>query len=163
MDKKDLNFEQSLQDKIEILETATEAVLSSCSDKRVTSRVVDIACCGKEIYFLTWNHHTKCIQIRENPNVAICYKNLQVEGLAEIKGSPLSEKNKIHSDKFRAKQPLTYDQFAKLEGMVIVKVDMTSIHSWEGWDKESKGFFIDIIDISKKVAFRINAGDQKRY
>ena len=99
----------------------------------------------------------------ENPIVAICYGNLQIEGLAEIKGSPLLESNKIYSDKYKEKQPNLYDQFVKFDGMVIVKVDITSIHSWENWDEESKGFFIGIIEIPKKIAFKINAEDQKIY
>ena len=99
MDKKDLDFEQALQEKLNILSMVPAVVLSTCSKNRVTSRVVDIACCDNTIYFLTWRHHTKCVQIMENPKVAMCHKNLQIEGLAEIKGSPLLESNKIHSDK----------------------------------------------------------------
>ena len=163
MDKKDLDFERAFQEKIKILETAKQAVLSTCSNERVTSRVVDIACCDNTIYFLTWSHHTKCLQIKENPKVAICYGNLQIEGLAEIKGSPLLGSNKIYSDKYKEKQPNLYDQFVKFNGMVIVKVDITSIHSWEDWDQESRGFFIGIIDILKKIAFRINAENQQIY
>ena len=68
--------------------------------------------------------------------------------------------NKIYSDKYKEKQPNLYDQFVKFNGMVIVKVDITSIHSWEDWDQESRGFFIGIIDILKKIAFRINAENQ---
>jgi general stress protein 26 len=163
MDKKDLDFERTLQEKFELLETGKRAVLSTCSNDRVTSRVVDIAFCDNTIYFLTWSHHTKCIQIMENPKVAICYKNLQIEGLAEIKGSPLLKSNKLHSAKYMEKQPNLYDQFVKFDGMVIVKVDITSINSWEDWDEESKGFFISIIDIPNKMAFKINAEDQRIY
>ena len=163
MKKKDLDFKQTLQTKMDFLGTVREIVLSTCSNDRVTSRIVDCACYDKTIYFLTWSHHTKCIQIMENPNVALCYKNMQIEGVAEIKGSPLSETNKDYSNKYRAKQPEIYDRFVEYDGMVIVKVDIRSIHSWEGWHDESNGYFLDIIDISKQIAFRINAEDQKMY
>jgi len=163
MEKKDLNFKQTLQTKLDFLRTVKEIVLSTCSNDRVTSRVVDCACHDKTIYFLTWSHHTKCIQIKENPNVALCYKNLQIEGVAEIKGNPLLETNKDHSNRYRAKQPEIYNKFVKYDGMVIVKVDIRSIHSWEGWQDESNGNFLDIVDISKEIAFRINAEDQKVY
>ena len=47
---------------------------------------------------------------RRHQNVALCYKNLQIEGVAEIKGSPLLESNKALSNKYRAKQPKIYDR-----------------------------------------------------
>ncbi len=73
------------------------------------------------------------------------------------------ETNKDHSNRYRAKQPEIYNEFVKYDGMVIVKVDIRSIHSWEGWQDESNGYFLDIVDISKEIAFRINAEDQKVY
>ena len=163
MKKKDLDFKRTLQKKMDFLSAAKEIVLSSSSNDRVTSRVVDCACYEKTIYFLTWSHHTKCIQMKENPNVALCYKNLQIEGVAEIKGSPLLESNKDHSNRYRAKRPNIYDRFVEYDGMVIVKDDIKSIHSWEGWHDGNNGYYHDIIDISKKIAFRINAEDQKMY
>ena len=163
MKKKDLDFNQTLQIKLDSLRTAKKIVLSTCSNNRVTSRVVDCACHDKTIYFLTWSHHTKCTQIKENPNVALCYENLQIEGVAEIKGNPLLETNKAHSNKYREKQPEIYDEYVKYNGMVIVKVDIGSIHSWEGRQDGGSGYFLDIVDISKKIAFKLNAEDQKMY
>jgi general stress protein 26 len=163
MEKKDLDFKETLQTKLDVLEGARQIVLSTCSNNRVTSRVVDCACYNEKIYLLTWAHHTKCIQIEENPNVALCYDNLQIEGVAEIKGSPLIKSNTAHSNKYRAKQPEIYDKFAEYDGMVIIKVDIKSIHSWEDWQGESNGYFLDIVDISKRQAFRINAEDRKMY
>jgi len=163
MEKKNLNFKQILQTKLDFLSTAKEIVLSTCSNDRVTSRAIDCACNDKTIYFLTWSHHTKCIQIKENPNVALCYKNLQIEGVAHIKGNPLLEINKAHSNQYRAKQPEIYDEFIKYDGIVIVMVDIRSIHSWEGWQDGSNGYLLDIVDISKEIAFRISAEDQKMY
>lgn len=159
MNKNNLDFEKTLEEKLNLLENTPAVVLSTCSKNQVTSRVVDIACCDRAVYFLTWSHHTKCIQMMENPKVAMCHNNLQIEGLAEIKGNPFLKSNKVYSEKYREKQPKLYDRFVKFKGMVIVKVDITSIHSYEGWDDENKGFFTSIINIPDKTALRVNLED----
>lgn len=159
MNRKNLDFENELEKKLNLLADTPAVVLSTCSKNRVTSRRVDIACYDRTIYFLTWSHHTKCIQMTENPKVAMCHNNLQLEGLAEIKGNPFLESNKVCSEKYKKKQPNLYDRFVQFEGMVIVKVDITSIHSYEGWDDENEGYFLHIIDIPGKTAFRVNLED----
>ena len=163
MEKKNLNFTETLQTKLNLLEGAQEIVLSTCLNNHITSRLVDCASYETSIYFITWGHHTKCTQIHQNPKVAFCFRNLQLEGVAKILGNPLLESNHEHSERFKTKQPETFHRFAKYDGMVLVKADIHSIHSWEGWYDDENGFFLDIVDLINKKAFRINAEDQNRY
>lgn len=163
MEKKNLNFRETLQTKLNLLEGAQEIVLSTCLNDHITSRLVDCACYETSIYFLTWSHHTKCNQIQENPKVAFCYRNLQIKGVAKILGNPLLKNNQEHSERYKAKQQETFRRFTKYDGMFLVKADIHAIHSWEGWHDDEKGFFMDIVDLINKKAFRINAEDQNIY
>jgi general stress protein 26 len=155
MEKEILDFTETLQTKLNLLEGAQQIVLSTCLNNHITSRVVDCAVYQTSIYFITWGHHTKCTQIRGNPNVAFCFQNLQTEGIAKILGNPFLEDYREHSERFQAKQQETFRRFAKYDDMVLVKADIHSIHSWEGWDNERKGYFLDIVDLINEKAFRI--------
>ena len=57
---KDLNFAEFRSELFHTLDNIKEIVLSTTSQNRVTSRVVSCACYGPKIYFLSWDHHTKC-------------------------------------------------------------------------------------------------------
>jgi len=96
--KEKLDFEQVRDEKVRFLENHRWMVLATSYNDRVTARTVDYASDGLDIYFLSWQHHTKCAQIKGNPRVASCIDNVQIEGKAEILGSPLDEKNKEYAE-----------------------------------------------------------------
>jgi general stress protein 26 len=64
-----------MEEKGRFLEDHRWMVLGTSCDDRVTVRTVDYASDRLDIYFLSWQHHTKCEQIRKNPNVASCIDN----------------------------------------------------------------------------------------
>jgi hypothetical protein len=129
------------------LAEAKEIVLSTSAQNRVTSRIVSCACNREEILFLSWGHHTKCQQIKANPLVALCHKNLQIEGRAEILGNPLDSAYKNYADTFRKIQPAIFDNFSKLPGMVLVRITLTVITAWT---RDAQGYRIDHFDLEKK-------------
>ena len=135
-----------LEEKFRLLNEAKEIVLSTCSGRTVTSRIVSCACNDDEVLFLSWKHHTKCKQIQDNHTVALCYKNLQVEGTAEILGDPHDIKNDVYSQKFKRKQEDIFEQFSKLPGMILVKISVQRIKSW---NRDNDGYCIDHIDLVK--------------
>lgn len=149
---KDLNFAEFRSELFHTLDNIKEIVLSTTSQNRVTSRVVSCACYGPKIYFLSWDHHTKCRQIRENPQVALCHETLQLEGIAKIKGDALATENQHYAEKYRAKQPRIFDLFTPFEGMTLVEVTITSITSYP--IKETEDYYLDHIDFSEGTAFR---------
>ena len=99
--EKELDFESKKQEIIEFLANKHAIVLATSLNDRVTARTVSLASDGPEIYFMSWDHHVKCVQIRGNPRVAVCRDNVQIEGKAEILGSPLDEKNQRYAEIYR--------------------------------------------------------------
>ena len=152
--KSDLNA--VLDTMFSTLNDVREMVLSTCAENRVTSRVVSCACNREEVIFLSWEHHTKCKQISVNPCVALCHKNLQLEGRAKIMGSPLDIANKAYADRFREKQPVIFRQFSQLPGMVIVKVSLAAITSWT---RDEQGHCIYHFDLEKREFRRIRPAE----
>jgi hypothetical protein len=139
------------------LREVRDIVLSTSAGSRVTSRVVSCACCGEEIFFLSWGHHTKSKQIAQNPNVALCHSNIQLEGQAKILGNPLDPENKIDLEKYKERQPTMFEGFAKIPGMQLIKVTLSAITSWT---KDDKSSYIDHIDLKKRDYQRIRPTEQ---
>lgn len=126
------------------------AVLATSADNRVTARTVDYASKGLDIYFLSWEHHNKCTQIKANPRVALCIDNIQIEGRAKILGSPLDAKNTKAADIYRAKLPLIFKDFAARSGMVIVKITPNLIVTFV---KSENRRYWEHLDLSNRTAF----------
>lgn len=147
MESLDIIYDERLSQVFTSLGEAKEIVLSTSAGNRVTSRTVSCACNGSEVLFLSWEHHTKCRQIKENPLVALCHNNIQIEGSAEILGNPLESSNKKYADTFRKIQPAIFDNFSKLPGMMLVRITLTAITAWT---RDAQGYRIDHFDLEKK-------------
>jgi general stress protein 26 len=146
-----LDYASVRQAKVEFLDGHMLAALATSADDRVTARTVDYASKGLDIYFLSWEHHTKCVQIKTNPRVALCIDNMQIEGRAKILGNPIDAKNSKAADIYRSKLPIMFNDFASRPGMVIVKVIpdliVTFVRSgsrryWEYLDQTNKTAYV---------------------
>jgi uncharacterized pyridoxamine 5'-phosphate oxidase family protein len=149
MNIKDLDFDTVSKEKLQLLEDVKEMVLSTCSGNHVTSRIVSTACRGTTIVFLSFGHNTKCVQIRENPNVALCWNNFQIEGSASIYEDFKEAENAGLMEIYKEKQPVYYESAPKLKGMLLVVVDIKLMIF-----NPPKTYFLDRIDFEKRTAFR---------
>jgi hypothetical protein len=156
MEPSDPLFQERLSSLFVSLGEAKEIVLSTSAQNRVTSRIVSCACIREEVLFLSWEHHAKCQQIKANPLVALCHKNLQIEGRAEILGNPLDSAYKSYADTFRKIQPAIFDNFSKLPGMVLVRITLTVITAWT---RDAQGYRIDHFDLEKREYRNVRPAD----
>lgn len=146
----ELDFEKVKEEKVKFLDSHHAIMLATSSGNRVTARTVTYASKGLDIYFMSWNHHKKCVQIKGNPRVALCRDNLSIEGSAQILDSPLDEKNKDVVEIYRNKLPKDYDGFARMPGMVMVRVTPTLMISWV---RVGNKFLLEYLDLEKKRAY----------
>lgn len=151
--QENLEFETRRNELLKSFEAAKEMVFSTCSNNKVTSRVVSTACHGDKIYLLSWDHHVKCLQILDNPSVAFCHENIQIEGIANIKGNPFDEKNIAYSEKYKEKQPAIFEIFTKFKGMVIIEVSILQIRSYV---QDNGEYYLDSLNFIEKTAYRKN-------
>jgi general stress protein 26 len=148
--KRELDFEKVREEKVRFLDSHHVIVLATSFDNRVTARTVTYASKGLDIYFMSWGHHKKCVQIRGNPKVALCRDNMTIEGLAIILGNPLDEKNKEYAETYTKKLPHDFKGFAHQPGMVLVKVTPTFVVSWVRIENR---FFLEHLDLENKRAY----------
>lgn len=146
----------------QFLESKHVVVVATSLDDRVTARTVTFAMDGLDILFMSWGHHTKCVQIRGNPRVAVCRDNVQIEGVAEILGSPLDEKNQRYAEIYREKLPRDFEAFARVPGMVLVKVHPTQVVTFFPRRQSKYGYvYLEHLDLASQMVAIIRPEEER--
>jgi uncharacterized pyridoxamine 5'-phosphate oxidase family protein len=126
-------------------------VLATSSDNRVTARSVSCIVTGKKVCFQTDKAFLKYKQIIKNQNVALCTENIQIEGIAKIKGHPLTEENKDFAEKYKKYYKSSYDNYSHLENEAVIEVEPTYITLWK---YENGQPYRDFLDVKAEKAYR---------
>jgi general stress protein 26 len=153
------DYEKIKSDIITLLDTHRDIVLATSIDNRVTARTVSFANKDLDIYFLSWEHNKKIIQLKNNPKVALCLKNLQIEGIAEVLGCAFEDKFNEIGDLFRTKfSPRWFDTFSHIKEMVLVKIIPKNIIKFENIDRR---FQLQNVDLDNKKVYQMRIEDKE--
>ena len=144
------DFEKLVEEKSAFLREHHTIVLATSKDDEVTARTVSYATEGLDFYILSWDHHEKIRQIKENSNGAGARDNMSIKGVAEILGKPLDEKSRTGAEAIKKKRPREFEMFSRIPGMIMVKVTPRYIKSWMRADNK---FVIEHLDLENKRAF----------
>ncbi len=106
-------------------------VLATASGNRVTARTMSIVNEGLGIYFQTEACMDKCMQMAENPCVALCFENVQIEGIAQSKGCVCDEGNQLLRDRYCEHHRRSFERYCHLDGQVFVEVRPTRVTLWK--------------------------------
>ncbi|MBN2433999.1 MAG: pyridoxamine 5'-phosphate oxidase family protein [Spirochaetes bacterium] len=107
-----IDYDESERYVLNKLQQNKIAVLASCgTDMRVSARSMSIVNRGLEIWFQTDKRFKKSGQMEENPFVALCIGNIQIEGRVENCGHSLDPENKFFCDEFAAHHPGSYKAY----------------------------------------------------
>ena len=154
----ELNYEEFKEEIIQKLDETKTIVLATSSNDRVTSRTIWFGNDGLDIYFISWKHNKKILQIKENPKVALTLGRLQFEGEAEFCGHPFDEKNKHCLDYFYKKIPKkSIDRVANVPEVVMVKIVLSSIASITSVNQE---YYLQKMDFEKKMVYQMRIDDK---
>ena len=147
----ELNFIEFQREIFELLGDKKIMVLATSSDNRVTARNMSCVIMDQKIYFQTDKTFLKYDQILNNPNVALCTDNIQIEGVAKIGKHPFDEENKEFAKVFEKNYKGSYDNYSNLDNEIVVEVEPVFITLWKYKDGQP---FRDFLDISEKRAYR---------
>lgn len=75
--------------------------LASCVENYPMVRIVSCVCYNEKIYFKTDRTVRKTKQLLQNPQVAMCFDGVQVEGIAKNKGLVIEEEGRIFEKKYK--------------------------------------------------------------
>lgn len=121
--------------KTQIINTFNEnrhIVLATSANNRVSNRTVSFANDDLVIYIISWDHNLKINQIKENPHVALCLNNIQIEGRAELIKRPIDDKSNEIQNIYRKKFSERYvNTFFKIPELITIKIVPTRIVKFE--------------------------------
>jgi uncharacterized pyridoxamine 5'-phosphate oxidase family protein len=125
-------------------------ILATSAQNRVTARPVSIINNGLLVLFQTDKDFIKYQQIKQNPNVALCIGNMQIEGTAKITCQPFE--NNFFIDNFKRLHQSAFQRYSHLKDNVIIEVQPKLITFWE-YDENHKPFR-DFLNITEQKAYR---------
>ncbi|MBS5938128.1 pyridoxamine 5'-phosphate oxidase family protein [Clostridium sp.] len=126
-----IDFEKLKNEVIFNLENNRTWVLSTAPDGNVSSRSMSIINKGLNIYFQTNKCYIKHNQINKNNNVALCFNNISIEGVAEEIGDWKDEKNKELMELYKSVHLSSFNAYGLLDGQVVYKVTPKKIKIWK--------------------------------
>ena len=124
-----LDFENELKKIFEQIGKVKFAVLATSSQNKPTARTMSIVFIDNKIYCQTSTEYVKYKQICENNNVALCIENIQIEGVANIKGKTI-EQNKF-IEIFKENHNGSYKKYSGLEESRLIEIIPKKIIVWE--------------------------------
>ena len=103
-------------------------VLATSLNNKVSARTMRFVILEGSLYFQTDKEMRKYQDIKGNPNVALCFSNIQLEGICEEIGRPIE-----HEDFCRLFQqhfPSSFEAYSQLPNERLFVVRPTFIQRW---------------------------------
>ena len=147
-----LNFEMELKKVFKKIGKAKFASLATCSQNMPTVRTMSIVFFDNKIYFQTSKEYVKFKQISENNSVALCIGNIQIEGIANIKGKT-SEQNKF-IEKYKKSHNSSYKKYSGLDSSILIEINPIKIIIWDYSIIDQKPSRI-FLELERQKAYRI--------
>jgi len=114
MSQIEVPYDEMKQKVVEYIERHPYIYLATSEDSNVTVRRMGFINDGLKIWMVTDEESRKYKQITSNPKIAIASGgDLQLEGIAKLKGHPMEEKNSDYIEVFKKKRPEMYKRVSR--------------------------------------------------
>ena len=146
--EKDITFETAVERMFEILGNSKIMALASSVNDYVMVRNVSCLFYDEKIYFKTDKNFRKTKQIMENPQVAMCFNGIQVEGIAKNKGLVVDEPGRRFEEGYKKYLWESYNKYSHTETEILIEVSPKFV---EIWDTSQDGYAFQLfLDFDKK-------------
>lgn len=115
----------------EALENTGSIVLATGAGGHVTARSMSPVNIGMDVYMQTDRRFMKTAQMLENPTVALCAGNMQIEGVAEFLGHPMDQQNTRFCELFSKKHRGSFERYSAMEEEVVFVVRPVTVTLWK--------------------------------
>jgi hypothetical protein len=137
---------------IDFIDVHKILILATAANNRVTARAMSCVHIGLKIYFQTGKTSIKYNQLKQNPHVALCCNNVQIEGLARIGEHPLSAASFAFKELYQAHHPGSFKTYSHLCSNVVIEVEPKFVTFWK-YDAEGLPYR-DFLYLSARQAER---------
>ena len=149
---KEISFEEAVEIMFRQLGDWKIMALASSVNDYVMVRNVSCLFYDQKIYFKTDKNFRKTKQLYENPQVALCWSGIQVEGIAEDKGLVVEEPGRRFEEGYKKYLWNSYNAYSHTDTEIIIEVSPKYV---EVWDTSEDGYayqlFIDFNNKSVEV------------
>lgn len=121
-------------------------VLSTSENDEVTSRMMSIVQMDGAFYFQTDKAFRKYSQLINNPKVALCIDNIQIEGICEEVGHPMNNIDfcRIYQECYKG----SYKMYSALKNERLFRITPAYL---ERWIYKEGVPYMEIFDIEKQT------------
>lgn len=145
---KDITYKEAVERMFEMLGNSKIMALASSVNDYVMVRNVSCLFYDEKIYFKTDKNFRKTKQILENPQVAMCWSGVQVEGTAKNKGLVTKEPGQRFAEGYKKYLWESYNKYSHEDTEILIEVEPKYV---EIWDTSDEGYAFQLfIDFEKK-------------
>lgn len=145
---KNLTYEKSVKLMFEKLGNYKIMALASSVNDYVMVRNVSCLFYDEKVYFKTDKNFRKTKQLEQNPNVALCWSGVQIEGVALNKGLVVEERDRKFEKLYKEYLWGSYNKYSHEDSEILIEVTPKFV---EIWDTSEENFAYQIfIDFVKK-------------
>ena len=138
-------FAEKYEDFLAELGQGRKMVLSTSENDRVSSRMMSVVLIEGIFYFQTDIELRKYHQLSVNPTVALCFDNIQIEGICLEVGRPLEHDG--FCDAFQKCFKGSFDAYSALKHERLFAVKPVFIERWKNIDSVPH---VEIFDIENE-------------
>lgn len=143
-----MSFEEAVRFMFTKLGNSKIMALASSSKDYVMVRNVSCVFYHDKIYFKTDKNFRKTKQLFENPQVAMCWNGVQVEGIARNLGLVIDEEGRIFETLYKKYLWGSYNAYSHVDTEILIEVTPKFVEIWDQDEKEHA--FQTFIDFEKK-------------
>lgn len=146
---KDLTFDQAVELMFEKLGDWKIMALASSVNDYVMVRNVSCLFYDNKVYFKTDKNFRKTKQLYENPQVALCWSGVQIEGIAENKGLVVDEPDRRFEKLYKEHLWGSYNKYSHEDTEIIIEITPKFVEIWD--TSEDNYAFQIFIDFDKEA------------
>ena len=155
---KNLTFEQAVSIMFDKLGVSKIMALASSVDDYVMVRNVSCLFYDEKIYFKTDKNFRKTQQLFKNPNVALCWSGVQVEGVAANKGLVVDEPGRRFEKLYKEHLWGSYNKYSHEDTEILIEVSPKYV---EVWDTTDDNYAFQIFIDFEKQSVEVKPYDKK--
>ncbi len=149
---KELSFEDAVSLMFEKLGDWKIMALASSVNDYVMVRNVSCLFYDNKVYFKTDKNFRKTKQLYENPQVALCWSGVQIEGIAENKGLVIDEPDRKFEKLYKEHLWGSYNKYSHEDTEILIEVTPKYVEVWDtSEDNYAFQIFIDFDNKSVEV------------
>ena len=146
---KNLTFEQAVELMFEKLGDWKIMALASSVNDYVMVRNVSCLFYDKKVWFKTDKNFRKTQQLYQNPQVALCWSGVQIEGIAKNKGLVIDEPDRRFEKLYKEHLWGSYNKYSHEDTEIIIEVTPKFVEIWD--TSEDNYAFQIFIDFEKET------------